>query len=53
VSDARRRTPVARRCAAARARDPVDFQIVLELHYWEDMSVAEIASVVAIATGTA
>jgi RNA polymerase sigma-70 factor, ECF subfamily len=31
---------------------PLDFQTVLELHYWEDMSVAEIAVVVEVAVGT-
>jgi RNA polymerase sigma-70 factor (ECF subfamily) len=31
---------------------PIDFQTVLELHYWEEMSVAEIAAVVEVAEGT-
>ncbi len=31
---------------------PVDFQIAIELHYWEDMSVAEIARVLEVAPGT-
>lgn len=36
----------------AMQRVPVDFQIVLELFYWENMSLAEIAAVVGIAAGT-
>jgi RNA polymerase sigma-70 factor (ECF subfamily) len=31
---------------------PVDFQIVVELYYWERMSVADIARVVEVAPGT-
>jgi RNA polymerase sigma-70 factor (ECF subfamily) len=31
---------------------PIDFQIAIELHYWEDMSVAEIARVLEVAPGT-
>lgn len=31
---------------------PVDFQIVVELHYWEGMTVREIAEVVEVAPGT-
>ena len=31
---------------------PVDYQIALELHYWEEMSVAEIAVVTEVAEGT-
>jgi RNA polymerase sigma factor (sigma-70 family) len=31
---------------------PLDFQITLELHYWEQLSVQEIASVLGIAPGT-
>ncbi len=33
-------------------RLPLDLQIALELHYWEEMSVAEIAEVLAVAPGT-
>ena len=31
---------------------PLDFQIAMELHYWEDMSTPEIARVLEIAPGT-
>lgn len=31
---------------------PVDYQIALELHYWEDMSTEEIAVVLGVARGT-
>ena len=31
---------------------PLDFQIAIELHYWEDMGVAEIARVLEIPPGT-
>jgi RNA polymerase sigma factor (sigma-70 family) len=31
---------------------PIDLQITLELHYWEDMTVAEIAQVLEVAPGT-
>ena len=34
-------------------RLPVDAQIALELHYWEDMSASEIADVLSIPAGTA
>ncbi len=34
-------------------RLPVDYQVVLELHYWEGMSAAELAEVLAIPLGTA
>jgi RNA polymerase sigma-70 factor (ECF subfamily) len=33
-------------------RLPLDLQITLELHYWEEMSVAEIAVVLEIPPGT-
>ncbi len=33
-------------------RLPLDFQIAVELHYWEDMSIAEIAAVLEVAPGT-
>jgi RNA polymerase sigma factor (sigma-70 family) len=33
-------------------RIPVDLQIVIELHYWENMSTAEIAQVVEVPQGT-
>jgi RNA polymerase sigma factor (sigma-70 family) len=33
-------------------RLPLDFQIAIELHYWEDMSVVEIARVLEVAPGT-
>lgn len=36
----------------AMQRIPVDFQIAIELFYWEQMSVAEIADVLDIAPGT-
>lgn len=32
---------------------PLDYQIVLELHYWEELTVSEIAEVMSIALGTA
>ena len=31
---------------------PVEIQIVLELHYWEELSVAEVASAVEVPAGT-
>lgn len=31
---------------------PIDFQIVVELHYWEGMSVNDIAEVIEVAPGT-
>jgi RNA polymerase sigma factor (sigma-70 family) len=31
---------------------PIDFQIAIELHYWEGMSVAEVAQVLEVAPGT-
>lgn len=31
---------------------PIDFQITLELFYWEEMSLAEIADVLGVAVGT-
>lgn len=34
-------------------RLPVDYQVVLELYYWEGMSAAELADVLAIPVGTA
>lgn len=34
-------------------RLPVDYQVVLELHYWEGMSATELADVLAIPVGTA
>ena len=40
------------RLLAALRRIPLDFQITLELHYWEEMSVADIAVALAIAEGT-
>jgi RNA polymerase sigma-70 factor (ECF subfamily) len=36
----------------ALVRLPLDFQIAVELHYWEDMSVSEIARVLEVAPGT-
>ncbi len=33
-------------------RIPVDFQIAIELYYWEELSVAEVAAVLEIAPGT-
>lgn len=32
---------------------PVNYQVVLELHYWEDLNTNEIAAVLGIPTGTA
>lgn len=37
---------------AALQRIPVDLQLVLELYYWEDLSVAELAEVLAVPAGT-
>lgn len=37
---------------AALTRIPVDFQIAVELFYWEEMPLKEIADVLEIATGT-
>jgi RNA polymerase sigma factor (sigma-70 family) len=37
---------------AALARIPVDMQIVFELHYWEGLTVAEIADAIGAAEGT-
>jgi RNA polymerase sigma-70 factor (ECF subfamily) len=34
-------------------RIPVEHQVALELHYWEDLTAAEIAAVLTIPTGTA
>jgi len=34
-------------------RLPVDYQVVLELHYWEGLSAAELSEVLAIPLGTA
>lgn len=34
-------------------RLPVDYQVVLELHYWEGMSAADLSEVLAIPLGTA
>lgn len=36
----------------AMRRVPVDLQIAMELHYWEDMSTAELAEVLEIPQGT-
>lgn len=36
----------------ALARIPIDSQIALELHYWENLSVAEIGRVLEVPTGT-
>jgi RNA polymerase sigma-70 factor (ECF subfamily) len=33
-------------------RLPADLQLILELHYWEDLSTAEIAAVIAVPQGT-
>ena len=37
---------------AALQQVPLDYQIALELYYWEEMSVAEIARVLDVAGGT-
>lgn len=37
---------------AALRRIPVDFQISMELYYWEDMTMAEVADVLGVAEGT-
>ncbi len=34
-------------------RVPLDYQIVLELHYWEDLTAAEIAAITDVPLGTA
>lgn len=38
--------------ADALRRIPVDLQVVIELHYWEELSTAEIADVLGIPPGT-
>jgi len=40
------------RILAAMQSIPVDFQITLELHYWEQLDAADIAAVLEIAPGT-
>ena len=50
-------TRVGRARAAVEVRDalrrlPVDMQLVIELHYWEEQSTAEIAEVLDVAQGT-
>jgi RNA polymerase sigma factor (sigma-70 family) len=40
------------RILAAMQSIPLDFQITLELHYWEQLDAAEIAAVLEIAPGT-
>jgi RNA polymerase sigma factor (sigma-70 family) len=46
------RRSVRRRVVEALRALPVDFQIVIELFYWENMGVHEIAAVVEVPTGT-
>lgn len=54
-------SPVTVAAAAARDRDllgalralPVEAQVVLELHYWEDLSATELAQVLDVPAGTA
>jgi len=54
-------SPTSLAAAAERDRDllgalrslPVDSQIVLELHYWEDLSATELAHVLELPVGTA
>jgi len=54
-------SPVSIAAAAERDRDllgalraiPIDAQIVLELHYWEDLSGTELAEVLGVPQGTA
>jgi RNA polymerase sigma factor (sigma-70 family) len=46
------RRSVRRRVVEALRALPVDFQIVVELFYWESMGVHEIAAVVEVPTGT-
>ena len=45
-------TEVRERIAAALRRLPIDFQLALELHYWDDLSLAEIAGALDIPIGT-
>ncbi|MBX7080220.1 MAG: sigma-70 family RNA polymerase sigma factor [Nannocystaceae bacterium] len=40
------------RVAAALRQIPLDFQLTAEMFYWQDLSVAEIASALAVPTGT-
>lgn len=42
-----------RRLLAALCRLPLDYQIVLELHYWEGLTIESIAEVVDVPLGTA
>jgi RNA polymerase sigma factor (sigma-70 family) len=41
-----------RRLLAALRRIPVEYQVVLELHYWEEMSASACAEVLAVPLGT-
>lgn len=41
-----------RRLLEAMRRIPVDLQIAIELHYWEDLSTAELADVLEVPQGT-
>jgi RNA polymerase sigma factor (sigma-70 family) len=43
---------VRERIAAALRRLPIDFQLALELHYWDDLPLAEIAAALEIPVGT-
>jgi len=52
VSEVVARREEERRLRRALRRLPVDAQVALELHYWEGMTVAEIARVVDAAEGT-
>lgn len=53
-------SPATHAAAAERDRDllgalralPVEAQVVLELHYWEDLSASELADVLSLPTGT-
>lgn len=40
------------RLLAAMRSIPIDFQIVLELHYWQDLQTEEVAEILGIPTGT-
>ena len=46
------RDPWAPASGEALRRLPVDLQLVVELHYWEDHSTAEIAALLELAQGT-
>ena len=47
------RTQAERIVLDALRRIPLDYQVTLELHYWEDLTVPEIADATAVPLGTA